>query len=77
MPSSTRATSRMRTDEPSARARSTTLPNSSGVSSWPLGTVMVALMVCPGMLGVSPSEPPAICMLWLVMALLTSAAVRP
>jgi len=38
------ATSRRRTVEPSVLARSTTLPNSSGVVSWPL-TTMVAVMV--------------------------------
>jgi len=38
-----RATSRRRTVEPSVLARSTTLPNSSVLSSWPL-TITVALI---------------------------------
>ena len=67
----------MRTLEPSARARSTMAPNCSGLSSWPPGTVTVALISWPGRLGVSPIEPPEICMLWLVMAAFTSAGVRP
>ena len=63
--------------EPSARARSTMLPNSSGVVSWPLGTVTVAVIDCPGTVGESPRLPPAICMLWLEMAALTSPGVSP
>ncbi len=54
--SSTRATSRTRTVEPSRPARSTMSANCAVSVSWPLTTTDAAID-CPGTCGVSPMDP--------------------
>ncbi|MNR22582.1 hypothetical protein D3C85_1395420 [compost metagenome] len=71
-PISMRATSFRRTVEPSAWARSTMLPNCSGVDSWPR-TVTVAEIDWPVMLGSSPIAPDATWAFCDWMAAVTSA----
>ena len=75
-PNSTRATSRMRTVEPSARAVSTIFSNSSTLVSWP-DTLMVAVMVWPLTLGVSPKAPAEICRFCALIAPVTLDMDKP
>ena len=75
-PSSTRATSRMRTVDPSALALSTMSSNCRTLVSCP-DTLMVAAMTCPGLPGASPSDPAEICRFCVRMALFTLSAERP
>ena len=74
-PTSTRATSRRRTVEPSGLARSTMPPNSSGVPSWPFTSTRAATFWL-ARLGSAPMLPEATCAFWAVIAAFTSSAVR-
>jgi len=72
LPSSTRATSRRKTREPSVFTRSRMAPNCSGVCSR-LCAMMVAFKSCPGIAGRSPNAPAATCAFWALMAATMSA----
>ncbi len=74
-PSSTRATSRTRSVEPSGSARMMMLPNSSGVTSRPMVWMFIWICWVSG-IGWAPIRPTAAWMFWLRTALTMSAGVR-
>ncbi len=74
-PSSTFATSRIRTCDPSGLTLSRMFSNSAGVCS-NVASAMVAVSRCVVGAGVPPSWPPATWTFWFWIALLTSTGVR-
>ena len=60
--------------EPSALARSTIEPNSSGETNWPL-TSTIAEICCAALLGSTPMLPEATWAFCALIALVTSSAV--
>ncbi len=75
-PSSTRATSRSLSAEPSGLLRTMTLLNCSGVCMRSCA-LMVAVSCWPSTAGVPPSWPTVTCAFWACTAAMTSAVVRP
>jgi hypothetical protein len=75
-PSSTRATSRRRTMEPSGRARTMIWRNSSGEDRRPCVVMFMLRSTRPG-IGSSPTRPVANCAFCSRMAAATSPGVRP
>ena len=74
-PSSTRATSRIRSTDPSALARMTMAPNCSGETSRPSVWMFIWNCWVSG-IGWAPIRPTAAWMFWLWMALTMSCGVR-
>ncbi len=75
-PSSTRATSRTRSTDPSGLARSTMAPNSSGVVSRPLVCRLIWNCVSSG-IGLAPTRPTAPCTFCACRAAMMSDGDRP
>ncbi len=71
-----RATSVTRTSEPSGLARTTTLPNSSGVTRRPCART-VYVNCWPGGAGSAPTWPAGLTTFWARTALITSVTVIP